>query len=354
MLDRLAPFLVGGLGLLAACNALTGVSDLVTTADAADGGGSTGTSGSGGTSGGGTSGGGGASGSSGTSGAGGSSGTSGVIVPDATLNTCGVKKQVCLPSSDGWMPALSLVTPTSMCPSDWPQQRSYQRSGGGGCSCDCAPTGGSCAGTVFTRSGPACGGAPVDFPAVSGQCTELTAQASLPVAFLPHPSGAAPTGCTAAVFDDLDPPTTASICSGATGVMDPACATGELCVPKPGGIASAFTCIVHDGDVPCPKKLTIRTVLGTDVKDGRSCGSTCSCAPSGCNGGTLEAFATPACGTSLRKAAVDGTCTVAGAPLAGASYRYTAPSGCDVKTAAPILGSETVTAPRTLCCAFAL
>ena len=52
------------------------------------------------------------------------------------------------------------------------------------------------------------------------------------------------------------------------------------------------------------------------------------------------------------KVPVDGSCTTAGAALSGASYRYTAATGCDVKTPPQLLGSETVTAPRTVCCSI--
>lgn len=228
------------------------------------------------------------------------------------------------------------------------------KSGGGSCDCDCTPTGGSCAGDVVTRSGAACGNGPVALAVMSGQCTELVATLPLPVAVLLQVNVTAPSGCTATVLDELAAPTRVPICTGANATMDAACGTGELCVPKPTIFTGGLACIVHDGDVGCPAKLALRTVLGSNVQDDRSCSATCSCAPAGCKGGTLEAFSKTACTTSVRKVPVDGSCTSAGTALTGASYRYTAATGCEVSTPPKVIGAEVVTAPRTLCCALEL
>ena len=122
-------------------------------------------------------------------------------------------------------------------------------------------------------------------------------------------------------------------------------------MPKASGFGLVQTCIVHDGDVACPQKLSSRTVIAAAVADGRSCGATCGCGTTSCsNGATLEAFSAANCATSVRKVNADGSCTNIGNALTGASYRYTAGSGCNVTTQAAVLGSVTYTAPRTLCC----
>jgi hypothetical protein len=105
--------------------------------------------------------------------------------------------------------------------------------------------------------------------------------------------------------------------------------------------------------VPCPQKLDLRTVVGTSVADGRSCGPTCACATTSCStGGSLDMYTLAGCVGLLRSAPVDGTCATAGATTSAVSYSYTAATGCAVSTQATTLGIETITAPRTLCCTF--
>ena len=240
------------------------------------------------------------------------------------------------------------------CPSTWPTSKIYKKSGGGGCACDCAPTGGSCAGTVDTRSGAACTGAATNLAVSSAACTDLSAALPLPVAVSPKLSGTPPTSCGASARPNLGAPNTTETCTGVTGTTDAKCETGEICVPKAGGFSGLVqTCLVHDGEVACPSKLSSRTVIATDVQDGRSCGTTCACGTTSCStGATLEAFSSPGCSGSVRKVNADGSCTTSGAAPTGVSYRYTAGTGCSVTTPAAVLGSVTYTAPRTLCCSF--
>jgi hypothetical protein len=96
-----------------------------------------------------------------------------------------------------------------------------------------------------------------------------------------------------------------------------------------------------------------RTVVGTAVTDGRTCGTTCACQTASCSvGGTLDVYLNAGCVGLLRSVDTDGTCNTAGSALTAASYEYTAGSGCGVKTPAAVLGSETYTSPRTVCCSF--
>ena len=272
---------------------------------------------------------------------------------DPKLKACGMNL-VCLPDAGGWIPASFLLAGDgqSGCPAEYPQANVLRQSGGGGCSCDCAPSGGSCAGSVNSKSGPACGGQANNLPVTPNACTTLTAALPVPVAFLPHPGGPPPTACGASVSNHLDPPQSATFCTGAVpaasaGTCDP----GELCVTKPMIFTGGLSCIVHDGDIACPSRLPFRTVVGATVTDGRSCGSLCSCQSEPC-GGTIEAFSDALCMTSVRSVDVDGTCNTAGAPVSGASYRFTPSSGCGVKMAAAVLGTETYTGAQTLCCSF--
>lgn len=271
-----------------------------------------------------------------------------------SLAPCG-EKAVCLPSTSGWSPAVSLTVGLGSCPGEWPQKLDYMTSGGGGCSCTCKPNAGeSCGGAVVTRGGPTCTGSP-DTHAHPGDGTCLPLDgASLPVSLTASPSKP-PTGCSGTVSSSLGAPRGTAICAGATPLPSNECQTDEVCVPKASIVLGALTCIVHDGEVACPAKLPLRTVLGASVSDGRSCGPTCTCETSGCSGGTVRLFAGADCTTMIRSLKVDGTCTTTGASITNATaYEYDAPSGCKVKDAPALLGAETVTSPRTLCCSFGL
>jgi hypothetical protein len=288
----------------------------------------------------------------GTTGEGGSS-----FIPDAGVDPkvepCGMNL-VCLPDVGGWSPAVFLVSGGGQmgCPAEYPQASVLRQSGGGGCNCDCAPSGGSCAGSVASKSGPACAGQPTSFAVTSGACTTLTADFPVPVAFVPHPNSPPPTSCGASVAPQLGKPRTATFCTGAmaaaTGSM---CDPGEICVNKPTFFTGGLSCIVHDGDIACPSHLPFRTLVGTAIADGRSCGSVCACQQEPC-AGTIEAFSDPACMTSVRSVSVDGTCTTTGAAVSGASYRFTPSSGCGVSSPAKVLGTETYSGAQTLCCSF--
>jgi hypothetical protein len=288
---------------------------------------------------------------------GGTTSDGGGFIADAGVNpkvsSCGMNL-VCLPDVGGWSPALFLVgggggTSGGGCPVDYPQRNDMRQSGGGRCNCTCSANGGSCAGSVDSKSGPACSAAPSNLAVTAGQCTTLTAVLPVPVAFTAHPSGPTPTSCGATVAPKLGTPRPATFCTGAVpsaGTCDP----GELCVRKPTTPSTGLACIVHDGDIACPNSLGFRTLVGTAITDGRSC-SDCSCQPAPC-GGTIEAFSDNSCATSVRSVSVDGTCTTSGAAISGNSYRYTPSLGCGENVPAKVLGSETFTGERTLCCSF--
>ncbi|MBX3261758.1 MAG: hypothetical protein KIS78_24610 [Labilithrix sp.] len=279
-------------------------------------------------------------------------------LPPATISpslaSCG-PSNVCITNADGWSPML-LPGPLagSGCPTGWPTRREHTSPGGGSCGCHCTPTSGSCGNAVTSRGGAACTAAPVTraIPG-DGSCSTNLPGFDLPISFSAQ-TNAPPTSCTGKVESNLTPPRTTATCEGADGTPNAACKADEVCVPK-GALLQGNNCLVHDGEVACPAKLPRRIVLGTSVTDGRSCGATCTCETNGCAGGTLRAYEDAECTESIRTISVDGSCTTGGAALvAAASYTYTASTGCKVKQAPATLGAVTVTAPRTLCCTLGI
>jgi hypothetical protein len=332
--------LMGVATSMLACNAITGASDLATGTGevGADGGTATGGPRSDGDSG-------------VQSDAEGGTGSEPAIAP--SLASCGTGS-ICLPSTSTWSPALSLVTDVSSCPASWPMRTSYKTSGGGSCDCSCAPNAGSsCGGAIVSKSGTACGGTPTTYsPPTVGGCEVLATPLSLPISLTAAPDKP-PSSCTGTVSSKLEAPRNTSVCTGATPASSTECKADEVCLPKPGLMQGAISCIMHDGEVACPSRMPVRRVVGSSVSDGRSCGTTCTCETNGCAGGKVETFSTTDCMSSVRSLDVNGSCTINGTPLTNVvAYEYTPSSGCAVKDAPAVLGTENVTAPRTLCCAF--
>jgi hypothetical protein len=117
------------------------------------------------------------------------------------------------------------------------------------------------------------------------------------------------------------------------------------------GVPTGVSCMVHDGEADCPKNLPNRMVVGSSVTDGRSCSSSCTCAPAAsCNGGTLEVSTKAQCLPVDRSYQVDGTCNTAAA-LTDTYFHYTPPSGCKVTMNPSLIGKETFANTRTFCCA---
>jgi hypothetical protein len=346
---------VGGVAL-AACNLLNGSGDLATgdglaNGSSPDGGRLPDGAVSDGDGGGGN--------DSGSGGDGGSTGDGGFIDDagvDPKVKSCG-PSLICLPNIAGWSPAALQVAvgiPNGQCPTGYPVSTTLQTSGGGRCDCTCTAGGGTCAnGGVASKQGAGCTGATTGLGVTANQCSAVPATLPLPVAFVASTNDPAPTSCGAAVAPHLGAPRAATYCAGAVPASSGSsmCAAGEICVNRPNFPLGGLTCIVHDGDIACPNRLSFRTVVGTSVADGRSCNNTCACKPEAC-AGMLEAFSDGACATPVRTVNVDGSCTIAGADMTGSSFRYTPSLGCGVSVPAKVLGSETYTSPRTLCCTF--
>jgi hypothetical protein len=340
MRRRLAAVLAGAPVALVACNALTGASDLGV-GGASSSGGDPAADGARAGEGGANRG----------DGAGASEGGAPAVTP--SLAACGANR-VCLTNAGGWAPAVYVVFDLGRgCPPEWPERKAYEKSGGGSCACHCTPTSAACAGPIEVRSGGLmCTGGPTTLDAVTdGGCT--TTGAPLPSPASLTATGLPPQGCSAQVEERLSPPDDAVTCSGATSAASPACDPGEVCVPKPTSSlpvpGGTVMCIAHDGDVACPNKLPMRVLVGTTITDQRTCSTTCTCAPSTCTGGKLDAFKDTACTDRDRTFDVNGTCTP-GAGSTATSFRYTPPTGCAVKQAPQVLGTETVQSPRTFCC----
>lgn len=338
MRRRLA--VVTSAALLVACNVLTGVGELgVEGANGSSGGPSR--SDGGGGSGDGSSGGGGD----------GSNDDGGAVTP--SLAACG-ESALCIPNSNGWAPAIYQVFAFgTACPSEWPQEQRYQKAGGGGCACRCTSNGAACAGPLDVRTGAACAGQPSSL-SVPGDGSCFNPGAALPSPVSLTASGAPPPSCGAQVIEQLGGPEEAVTCVGATVMPSSSCGAGEVCVPKPSSpagipVPTAVVCMMHEGELACPKNLPYRQVVGSSVTDGRSCGATCACAPSDCNAGKLEGFSNAACTASVRVFDVNGKCNVAAAPTA-TYFKYTAATGCAVTQPPQELGTQTVQAPRTFCC----
>lgn len=335
MRRALAAVLGGALLSVVACNALTGVGDLGVGGDRGVGG----------------------TGSDagrlpdGAFAEGGGNGDGGAVPPvTPSLAKCG-DKALCLPNGNGWSPALHLLAGVgSTCPAEWPDRAEYKTPGGGSCDCKCVPNGPACDGPLEARSGAVCNGPVISVPVPpDGNCVQAPALPT-PVALMAL--GEPPSSCGSAVGSALAPPQPATTCSGATATTSPSCDPGEVCVPEAGsvvGIPMGLSCIAHDGEVACPQNLPVRVVVGASVNDGRSCSTSCSCESTSCKDGKLEAFGGETCTNLLRTFEVDGKCKLTSAPAAQ-SFRYTPAAGCKVKQAPQVLGTQTVQAPRTLCC----
>ncbi|MBN9160917.1 MAG: hypothetical protein BGO98_08465 [Myxococcales bacterium 68-20] len=350
MAFRLAPscLLLGGIFAVAACNAITGASDLEASGSPSDppaDGGLTGDAADNGGNGDGDGGGGNGADDDGGLGDGGDGGLLVVDPISPSLASCGINR-LCITSTNAWVPVLS--GGFGNCGGEWSTRREFKGTGGGGCGCNCAPTSGSCGDTITSKDGATCGGLPTlhDIPG-DGSCSTALPAFALPIAFGSQPASP-PTACAGTPMNNLSRPRNTSVCGNPTTTQSDACKDDEVCVAKQFGQP---VCVMHEGEVACPSQLPVRTVLGSAVDDQRSCGATCTCEPSPCNDGTLRAYSDATCSTSIRSLDVDGSCTTNGASLSNAaSYRYTRSKGCKVKDAPAVLGNQIVTAPMTVCC----
>jgi hypothetical protein len=322
-----------------ACNALTGVDDLGTGPGRSGGGAVPGD--------------GGASDGRASDGGGGAGEGGGGTSVRPSLAACG-DESLCVTSSNGWTPAVHVLfgLGPSTCPAAWPNRTDYKQSGGGSCECKCSPVGVSCAGPLQARTGNACQGPVSTLGGVpDGTCTSNFAALASPLSL--QGTGETPSSCRGDVEPSLAGPVDAVTCAGAAATPSASCEPGEVCVPKPPkslGLTTSVLCMAHEGDVACPSNLPFRILGGSAVTDGRSCAASCTCEPTDCKGGKLDAFTGDDCTGLVRSYQINGVCATAAAPANVKAVRYTAPAGCKVDKSPQVLGTVTVQVPRTFCC----
>lgn len=320
-IESRAAFVAGGVILIVAvaCNALTGADDLVEA--------KTGLESSGGL-----------DGAPGTPG----STLDGAVDPNitASLESCG-EGHICLPTTTGWTPTI-LLPDEQPCPGAWPTRSDFIRPTGGDCACSCTPSGGSCASDLRVTTG-GCGGSTQDIPSGGG---DGSCEGPSPIA-IPFPASLSaraqnPPSCTPSATPRLTQER-AVVCGGAAPKDAIACRRQESCVPL-SGVAGGKSCIIHDGDVPCPGGFSIRQIIGAAAGDQRACGA-CKCKAS-C--GTATVYGNGSCSGGGRTIEVDGTCQ-SGSALNATSVKYDATNGCAVDGATTAVTGG-FAEPKTICC----
>jgi hypothetical protein len=108
---------------------------------------------------------------------------------------------------------------------------------------------------------------------------------------------------------------------------------------------------MKDGGHTCPSRYTDARVVGTSPADKRSCGKSCACSPSSCEG-KLELFDSPTCagGKDLAAAADDKCANTLNTAFTASAYRYVPSSGCSVSNPPPVIGTITFAEEKTICC----
>ena len=311
----------GAVLLAAACNALTGVADLLADREV-DG-----------------------------SAPIGDGGSDGPATDAPSVVACG-SDRVCMPNDGGWSPIVRLAQTTSSCPAEYPISttllgvpRSTRP-----CTCACTPVGGGCSGRfdVASASTPTCAATTtsLDLPLDGGCATVAPAIVVNTYVKVTTPE-TPPASCTGVLTSSFAAPAETRVCGGSTPTASSSCAGGEACVPA--AVGSADNCIVHDGDVTCPDRFTTRLTLGGDPQDTRACGI-CTCSTTACSTGAIVLSDTTTCGFGGSRKA-NGSCGIAGA-AAGTirSAKITTLGGCRVTGTPAESGTITFNAPRTVCC----
>lgn len=255
----------------------------------------------------------------------------------ATLEGCG-ESGICMPSVSGWSATILLGTEPD-CPGAWPDKSDFTEPTGGDCACSCNSDG-VCTGNLQVTSG--CTGSAVSVPTgdANGSC-EGPSPIAIPVGINVLARPAATPNCQV-VSTPRFTQEKRTVCGG--GARLPAtCQRNrtEACVPLPGS-PGARSCVIHDGDAPCPGGLPFRAVVGAG--DQRQCAG-CECKS---NCGTAIFYSGGSCNGTARTVIVDGTCQ-SGTPVSAISAKYTATNGCTPKApTAPVTGGFATT--KTICC----
>lgn len=163
--------------------------------------------------------------------------------------------------------------------------------------------------------------------------------------------------CDAESSVELEPATYVSrhrVCQGSFEQMT--CASGELCMPSPGGDFAPQWCVWQDGEHECPADsvYTAQTVLYRDTVDGRGC-EACMCdLPEGpCTGtGATLAVETNCMGSAAGTLSPNACVAAIGAgpPAEAVSVNMGLPLGACVPSEPAPTGEATPADPVTLCC----
>jgi len=124
-------------------------------------------------------------------------------------------------------------------------------------------------------------------------------------------------------------------------------------------VASRTKCVLQGGTVTCPASYPDAHPVGSSVDDTRSCGGACTCGgpTATCGAKSWTFYASGDCSGTGQAVDMDGACDRTSVPATNVyqSYRYAATAqgtACGAPTAAPTpMGSATLNAPSTLCCA---
>ena len=247
-----------------------------------------------------------------------------------------------------------------LCPDSWPTEAlvggTNPSAAPASClPCTCAAATGVCGGTTIMRYGTTgCVGTSTIFGTnatcgTTSTATTVSLRANLPLKQMNgscEPLGGGVQSATPPSFEQ-----NALLCEGATPTAS--CGAGSLCVPRPAAPFTPQVCIWRAGDVACESPYVDRTLIHSDIMDGRSCAA-CNCGPPQeitiqC-AGHVELYHDGMCAQPVGTTPADGqTCTDVGS-IGSTIYVNESESGsCPVLGGDPI-GDVTPANPTTICC----
>ncbi len=230
---------------------------------------------------------------------------------------------------------------------------------GGTCGCACSPSFGSTACNAaavmaISSDQAACTGGVTDVRTVNTNmaCTALSSPLGIPngTAFVRSTTPPPPAACDSATTLAVAPITDGRTCAPPTR-FGTGCAGGQVCAPKPTGMAA---CAAKTGVDVCPSTYPKRSSAGTAPIDTRAC-NTCNCAPqASCPVGTMTLYTAADCTTAGNDKAVAFTATCAAPSSKSTLLAYKsalAGTGCASVGFNPAsTGGITWTAEETVCC----
>ncbi len=283
-------------------------------------------------------------------------GGAGASLPPAPPQACTTASGACVASLEaGWTPFAYASSRAQACPANYVSSDLVTTpiASAGACTCACSispndpPT---CAKGTFQGlvGSTSCTSTGVTYVVDGTGCTNFGGGAMSAYArFVPFPLTKGT--CTGSVTKDA---------TKATGTPTRACAPPtecleDLCSGKsPTGFGS---CIVHDGDVPCPATgpFTSKTLVGSGVD--LTCDGCATCEnQAACGVATLRYYNDPTCTTEVASRVVDNQCNGLASGVAGQNtqrFRYDVATNspkCNM-TSTPTTATALAQA-RTVCC----